>query len=88
MNRLIQPRRRQLILPDGRAELCYQLFTGRRDNRQIYSLYVTLVRDSHAESDFVFDIARSREASAGLLDLLFRNTVTPCTLREVLSELL
>lgn len=88
MERLIQPRRCQLMLPEGRAELCYQLFTGSDENCRIYSLYVTLALDSYYESDFVFDIARSREASVGLMELLSRNTVTPCTLREVLSELL
>ena len=76
METLLKPKYCRLRLPDGSAELCYRIFAGREDNRHVYSLYVTL------------DITCSREATQCLLDLLSRNTVTPCTLREVLDEIL
>ncbi|MBO5274458.1 MAG: hypothetical protein J6I45_07585 [Clostridia bacterium] len=88
METLLKPKYCRLRLPDGSAELCYRIFAGREDNRHVYSLYVTLEQGSHCESDFIFDITSSREATQCLLDLLSRNTVTPCTLREVLDEIL
>lgn len=53
-----------------------------------YGAEIVLVRGAERESVCVRDITTSGARIARLLGLLHRNTVTPCTLYEVLDEAL
>ncbi len=78
----------RLMLPEGIAELTYRVLTNGEEGAQLYSLYVTLEFDGDLDSEFVYGVTCSREEMLSLLNLLARNTVTPCTLYEILSEIL
>ena len=57
--------------------------------RFVYSVLCVLSReDEISESEFVYDVTRTERTAVDLIKMLCENTVTPCTLRCVLGDLL
>ncbi|MBR4880491.1 MAG: hypothetical protein IKU19_01070 [Clostridia bacterium] len=55
----------------------------------VYSLLVVKTEGTEGnESVFVYDISRTRERALEISRLLCENTVTPCTVYEVLDDIL
>ena len=77
--------RRTLRLHGAPAEACYVLLCGKTG----FGIAVELRRDGlPPEREAVADVTVSRTEAELILEKLFRGTVTPCTLRELLPELL
>lgn len=74
---------------DG-AQICleYYLLCDEGGACRSYGAEIVLVRGAERESVCVRDITTSDARITRLLGLLHRNTVTPCTLYEVLDEAL
>lgn len=74
---------RSLDLADGE-----KLVT--KDKRQyIYSLSIVMISGSDKrEEEYIYDISRERDEARKMFRLLSENTVTPCTVYEVLDEYL
>lgn len=56
--------------------------------RTIYSVSVSIRKDSYFDEKTAYDITRIRQKALWIFDMLWKNTVTPCTLTDVLEELL
>ena len=54
----------------------------------IYSVTVSSTKDSCSHEKTAYDITRNRVRALSLFDLLVRNTVTPCTILDVLEDIL
>lgn len=55
----------------------------------VYSLLCVLSKDHEiSESEFVYDVTRTEKTAVDLMKMLCDNTVTPCSLRYVLGDLL
>lgn len=74
------------------TDICYYLLTGDRREppcRKVYSLLCTkIVNGILTESEYVYDLAPSYDEALRIYTLLYRNTVTPCCMLEVLEEIL
>ena len=74
------------------TEIQYYLLTGSEycgDRKKVFSiLCVKSVNGIIDESEYVYDVAASRERAESIFALLFKNTVTPRCLLEVLEDLL
>lgn len=70
--------------------LVHVLMESCSENRIYYSIVSALFPCSDPQEDIciVHDITGEKEKAAGLFHLLADNTVTPCTLEDVLSDLL
>jgi hypothetical protein len=53
-----------------------------------FSVSVSISTASSHEEQTAIDISRNRTKADKIFDLLVRNSVTPCTLTEILSEIL
>lgn len=86
--------RQQFMTAQTRGEngadifLTYYLLCEDADERCSYGAEIVLARGQERESACARDITASRQRIERLLALLCRNTVTPCTFREVLEETL
>lgn len=56
--------------------------------RSIFSVTVTIRKGSYIDEKTAFDITRNRQKALWIFDMLWKNNVTPCTLTEVLEDLL
>ncbi len=57
--------------------------------KQVYSLLVISTENGfYAESVFVYDISRSRDRAEEIVRTFRDNTVTPCTVTEILDDIL
>jgi len=55
----------------------------------VYSVLCVLTKDDEiSESEFVYDVTRTERTAVDLIKMLCENTVTPCSLRCVLGDLL
>jgi len=74
------------------TEIQYYLLTGSEyggDRKKVFSiLCVKSVNGIIDESEYVYDVTESRERAESIFALLFKNTVTPRCLLEVLEDLL
>lgn len=61
---------------------------GEGKYKTIYSVSVSIRKDSYFDEKTAFDITRIRQKALWIFNMLWKNTVTPCTLIEVLEELL
>ena len=68
------------------AILHYYLLKEKRCNRDSFGVEVAMLRDGKFESAAVHHITTSAARMSLMLDLLKRNTVTPCTLQEIVIE--
>ncbi len=68
------------------AELLYYLIQESLDGCMGYGVEVIMHREGKRESAAISNVTTSRFRMKELLALLARNTVTPCTLQEVLWE--
>ena len=56
---------------------------------KVYSLLVIKTDDTYEnESVFVYDIARTEDRALEIARIMCSNTVTPCTVTEVLDDIL
>lgn len=80
-----QPYATESIVCDGgsSADLTYLLL--RQNSR--YGVRIVLRRNGRSEDASAYGLTASHTTALGLLELLRRNTVTPCALDDVLSEL-
>lgn len=72
------------------AELCYELIGEVLPEKRIaYAIFVRLsYADSHCKECLVRDITSDKALATTLYHKILCGTVTPCTLTEVLSDLL
>lgn len=54
----------------------------------VFSVTVSVKKGTYSDEASAWDITRDRVRAEELFDLLVRNTVTPCTLRDILSDIL
>lgn len=54
----------------------------------IFSVTITIRKDGYFDEKTAFDITRIRQKALWIFDTLQKHDVTPCTLTEVLEELL
>jgi len=71
-------------------EITYSLFERRGEGEfgTVFSVTVSIEKGGVREEKTAFDITRRKNKACGIFELLVRNTVTPCTLCEVLSDIL
>lgn len=72
------------ILCDGGIFAALSYFLLHKNGR--YGVQVVLCRGGKYEESSAYDLTDSRTTALALLELLRRNTVTPCTLGDVLSD--
>lgn len=70
------------------AQLLYFLLSEKLEGCTTYGAEIILHRDGQRESAVMRNLTTSQRRMDELLQLLCRNTVTPCTLRQTLAELL
>lgn len=58
------------------------------ENRHAYSLFVTSVLEQDIDTVCAYDISSQQETAVQIFDTVYREQVTPCTLFDVLEELL
>lgn len=58
------------------------------ERSSVFSVTVSIQKGNYHDERTAFDIARERRTALRLFDILQRNAVTPCTLVEILEELL
>ena len=81
--------RRRIRCGNGEeATLLYRLTAERTDGRTRYGAEIVMRRGGRTERAAVRDITASCERIRDFLALLSRNTVTPCTLREIVEDAL
>lgn len=70
--------------------LTYSLIeTPAYDNSgSVFSILCTLQGEDGDDYDFAYDVSRTRERASEILRLLCAGTVTPCTLKYVISDLI
>ncbi len=70
--------------------LTYRLFRSlrRSSGRFVYSISVQLSSNVTSESSFVYDITRTRSRAEELFTIIYEGTVTPCTLSDILEDIL
>ena len=69
--------------------LLYALYESNCPNGDCsYSVTVTITDGRYCETASAPDLTRSPEEAERLFSLLFRGTVTPCGLKDVLEEVL
>ena len=70
--------------------LTYTLFQSKhkRSGRHIYSVGISVSDGDCVDSNFVYDITRLKTKAESIFKLLYENTVTPCTLNDVLEDIL
>lgn len=70
--------------------LTYTLFRSAKkaSGRYVYSVEISIFDGDNTESNFVFDISRLKGRAKDIFDLLYENCVTPCTLKDVLEDIL
>lgn len=73
-----------VIIGEEKDELVYQIV----QHGEVYSLLV-FMKDSYGLNDFVFiyDITENKSIADEIIEVLSRNTVTPCTIGYVLEDL-
>lgn len=80
---------RLVRLAGGRyAELRYWILCDRTDGRNRYGLEITLRCGGMSERSAVYDVTGSAARIRSLAERLACNTVTPCTLRDVVDDAL
>ena len=72
----------------GEYQLTYQLFETVIDAESFYSITVSIENRYSYQEKTAHDITRIRNKAAYIFDLFVRNSVTPCTVFEILSEIL
>ena len=81
--------RRRVRCENGEdAALLYRILEEREDGITRYGAEIFLRRGGKTERAAVRDVTSSCRAIRGLLTLLSENTVTPCTLRDVVEDVL
>ncbi len=86
-------RRVSITVPDGRRSLQYTLLSDAPESGipggTLYGIRITLYDGAGVLLDEaeVCGMTTDRGAAVRLLDLLIRNTVTPCALQDVLEDL-
>lgn len=76
------------------GKLIYTLLEGRCSEEEfrsipVYGIRTELLYDGKlTDSCEVCDVTTKKDMAAGLLELLSRNTVTPCTLKDVVEDFL
>lgn len=70
--------------------LTYRLFRSlrRSSGRFVYSISVQLSSNGKSESSFVYDITRTRSRADELFTIICNGTVTPCTMSDILEDIL
>lgn len=67
----------------------YRLLSSKAaSGRDIYSVEIVSELNGTVDYKFAFDITSSFDRSKEIFTLLFKNTVTPCTLFDVLENIL
>ena len=81
--------REQLIAVEG-FRLTYTLYRSKFkiDGRRIFSVKITLADEVGAYDAFACDITRNRSRAFQIYNLLCKGTVTPCTLNDILEDIL
>lgn len=78
---------RSIYCDDGRtAELLYYLIWEEQDGCIGYGAEIIMHRGGRRDSALVPNITTSRIRMGEILARLCRNTVTPCTLRDIIAE--
>ncbi len=70
--------------------LKYTLFksTSRTNGRQIFSIEISISSESETESAFAHDITSIPSRALEIYEALYCGTVTPCTINDVLENIL
>lgn len=64
--------------------LLYQILK----HEQVFSLLVIMTDENEiSETTFIYDVTRDESVACDLVEILSRNTVTPCTVECVLADL-
>ena len=73
-----------IFVQNEKYELTYRVLP--HDN--VYSLLVVMI-DSHGLNDsvFLYDIARDEASACEIIEILSKNSVTPCTVTAILEDL-
>ena len=68
----------------------YRLLKSKHSQRMesIYSIYVSATQNDVIEYKLAFDVCRNITRGIEIFNLISRNSVTPCTLFDVLEDLL
>lgn len=74
------------------TDIQYYLLTGNeygRNGRKVYSILCTkTVNGMIEDSEYVYDVAETREEAEKVFTALYKNTVTPCCMLEIVEDLL
>jgi len=76
-------------IEEKEIKLNYHLFRSKTksNGRYIYSVCISSRSDSN-EVNFVYDITRTRSRADEIFKLLHTGVVTPCTLNDILEDIL
>ena len=71
-------------------DLVYSLFKSKKRSlgRYVYSIEISVSDGNNVESNFVYDVTRLKKRAETIFHLLCENAVTPCTLCDVLEDIL
>ena len=71
-------------------ELHYELYRGvlTAENRSCFSVAVNCIFNGENDTSFAYDISSLRDSAESVFDQLCSGMVTPCTLFDVLENLL
>ncbi len=63
-------------------------FRGEGAFGTVFSVTVSAIKGTYSDEKNAYDITRNKRRAGKIFDLLVRNTVTPCTLIDVLEDIL
>lgn len=77
----------EICLENGRkAKLYYYILHQKWEHCDSYGARIAMQREDDWETASVYHVTTSQVRIRTLLDKLMRNSVTPCTLREIVLE--
>ena len=81
-------REKELLIDN--LKLTYTLYSNsiRSGDENVYSIEVNCISNIGNDSAFIFDITRTKTRADEIFRIISENSVTPCTLTEVLEEIL
>ncbi len=87
-NQFVTVERRSVEIDDINLEYSLLEIRNMLSGEHIYSLKVSVTQEDSTEFKLAFDISRDLSRAKELFEILHRNTVTPCTLYDVLEDIL
>lgn len=70
--------------------ICYHLYRSQiySDSREAFGIEITCLYDGKRDHSYFDDITSNRERALEIFNILSDNLVTPCTLSDILEDIL